>query len=181
MKVITNKVRINYPNLFEPKMVDLSNEKRYSVVILIPKSDIQTIEKIKEAIKLEKNKLLENFKNIDLDEIKLPLRDGDIEKGDIKEYENHYFINATSKYKPGIVDKKLNKIDDEKEIYPGCYVRASINFYYFNKAGQVGIGCGINNIQKLADGEYIHINSRPEDDFSIIEDDLEDLLTWFYP
>ena len=108
-------------------------------------------------------------------------RDGDIEKCDIKEYENHYFINATSKYKPGIVDKKLNEINDEKEIYPGCYVRASINFYYFNKAGQVGIGCGINNIQKLADGEYIHINSRPEDDFSIIEDDLEDLLTWFYP
>ncbi len=176
MKVVTKKIRVNYPNLFEPKQTELSDEKRYSVAILIPKSDIDTVEQIKEAIQIEKQKGLEIWKDIDLGDIKLPLRDGDIEKSDIKEYKNHYFVNATSKYKPGIVDRNLNEITDEKEIYPGCYARVSINFYPFNKNGQVGIGCGINNLQKIGDGEYISINSRPEDDFSVIEDDFEELL-----
>lgn len=176
MKVITKKIRINYPCLFEPKKSELSDEKRYSVAILIPKNDIDTVEQINEAIKIEKQKGLDLYKYIDLGDIKLPLRDGDLEKSDITEYKNHYFINATSKYKPGIVDKKLNEITDEKEIYPGCYARVSINFYHFNKNGQVGVGCGINNLQKIADGDYISINSKPEDDFSIIEDDFEELL-----
>ena len=174
MKVVTKKIRVNYPNLFEAKQTELSDEKRYSVAILIPKSDIDTVEQIKEAIQIEKRKGLEIWKDIDLGDIKLPLRDGDIEKSDIKEYKNHYFVNATSKYKPGIVDRNLNEITDEKEIYPGCYARVSINFYHFNKNGQVGIGCGINNLQN-GDGEYISINSEPEDDFSVIEDDFEEL------
>ena len=169
MKVITGKVRMNYTNLFTPKTVDLE-EGKYSLSILIPKADIDTVEKVKEAIEKAKIKGREIWGDITPSTLKLPLRDGDIERADSKDYEDHYFINASSKYKPGIVDRSLNEITNEKEIYPGCYGRVSISFYPFSKNGQVGIGCGINNVQKICDGEVIGINSRPEDDFTIIED-----------
>lgn len=173
-KVISGKIRMNYTNLFTPKSID--EESKYSLSILIPKKDITTIEKIQEAINAEKKKGQDIWGEVVPSDLKLPLRDGDIERADSKVYEDHYFINATSKYKPGIVDKRLNEITDEKEIYPGCYGRVSINFYPFKKNGQTGIGCGINNVQKICDGEIININSKPEDDFTIIEDDFEELI-----
>lgn len=176
MKVITGKIRMNYTNLFTPKAIENENEPKYSLSILIPKADIATIEKIQEAVKSAKLKGQEIWGESTPTDLKLPLRDGDIERADSKEYEDHYFINASSKYKPGIVDKRLNEIINENEIYPGCYGRVSINLYPFSKNGQVGIGCGINNVQKICDGEIININSKPEDDFTIIEDDFEELI-----
>lgn len=170
MKIITGKVRVNYPNLFVPKKLEESEEARYSMTILISKSDIETMEKINEAIFKAKEKGLSLWGDIP-ENIKTPLRDGDIEKLDNEVYKNHYFINTTSKYKPGIVNRQLNEIKDSNEIYPGCYCRVSINFYPFYKNDICGIGCGINNVQKIADGELISINSRPEDDFTIIDDE----------
>ncbi|MDK2563939.1 DUF2815 family protein [Romboutsia sedimentorum] len=174
MKVITGKIRMNYTNLFTPKKLEESDELRYSLSILIPKHDIETIEKINESIFNAKQKGLTIWKEVS-DEIKTPLRDGDLEKGDNQIYKNHYFLNATSKYKPGIVDKSLNEVKNQSEIYAGCYGRVSINFYPFYKNGICGIGCGINNVQKISDGDLIITNSRPEDDFSIILD--EDILS----
>lgn len=175
MKVITGKVRINYPNLFIPRKVEYSDESRYSVSILIPKNDIETMEKINETIFKSKEKGLLVWGDIP-ENIKTPLRDGDLEKPDNENYKNHYFINATSKFKPGVVDKRIKEIKNPEEIYPGCYCRASIEFYPFNINNQCGIGCSIKNLQKVSDGERILINSRPEDDFTIIDGDL----IWYY-
>ena len=173
MKVITGKVRVNYPNIFTPSRLEGSNEEKYSITILIPKTDIGTIEKIQEAICECKVAIFDKFDSIP-DNIKTPLRDGDIEKPDNKAYENHYFINATSKFKPGVVDRYLNKIHDSSEIYSGCYIRASLNFYPYSNNGVCGVGCGINNVQKISDGELILLSSRPEDDFGVI--DSEDIV-----
>lgn len=167
MRVITGKVRFNYPNLFTPKTLEETGELRYSISILIPKSELETINKINEAIVGAKLKGIEKFN--DLENIKNPLRDGDIEKPDNLNYKNHYFLNATSKYQPGVVDKDLKKITNEQIIYPGCYGRVSINFYPFDKNGVSGIGCGLQNVQKMFDGDKIGI-ARPEDDFSIVGD-----------
>ena len=83
--------------------------------------------------------------------------------------------------KPGIVDRQLNEIIDSTEVYSGCYARASINFFPYNQAGNKGIACGLNNIQKLEDGEYLGGRSRPEDDFEALDnpedDDMEDFLS----
>lgn len=173
MKVITGKVRMNYLNIFTPKKLEESEDKRYSLSILIPKNDIDTISKINEAIFNAKEKGLNLWSEIN-DEIKTPLRDGDIEKSDNEAYKNHYFLNATSKYKPGIVDKSLNEIKDPDKIYPGCYGRVSLNFYPYYKENICGIGCSVNNVQKICDGKVITY-SRAEDDFTIIED--EDILS----
>lgn len=173
-KVVTGRVRLCYTNLFEPRVMEQGQEPKYSVCILIPKSDTKTLEDIVEAIdcaKLMGASLWGGKIPVDL---KLPLRDGDEERGDQEEYANHYFINASSKQRPGIVDKRLMDITNPSFVYSGCYGRVSINFYPFNQGGNRGIGCGLQNVQKLEDGEFLSGRSRPQDDFQVVEDNYDD-------
>lgn len=85
-----------------------------------------------------------------------------------------YFLNASTKQKPGVVDAQLNPILDPTEVYSGCYGRASINFFAYNRAGNKGIGCGLNHIQKLEDGDYLGSRTKPEDDFEPYEPEDEE-------
>ena len=79
--------------------------------------------------------------------------------------------------KPGIVDADCQPIIDTSELYSGIYGRASINFYAFNTNGNKGIACGLNNLQKLRDGEPLGGKSRAEDDFADFDDDDDDFLS----
>ncbi|WP_422447847.1 DUF2815 family protein [Thermoanaerobacterium sp. DL9XJH110] len=173
-KVITGKVRFSYCHIFKPVAISEGQEPKYSVCLLIPKSDKETLKKIKAAIEAAKQLGVSLWGGKIPANLKLPLRDGDEERPDQPEFQGHYFLNATSKQKPGIVDRQLNEIIDSTEVYSGCYGRASINFYPFNQAGNKGIACGLNNIQKLADGDYLGGRSRPEDDFDVVEDEEEE-------
>jgi hypothetical protein len=178
-KVITGKVRLSYAHLFKPQAISEGQDPKYSVCLLIPKSDRTTLVKIKKAIEAAKQAGISKWGGKIPANLKMPLRDGDEERPDQEEYVGCYFVNATSKQKPGIVDKQLNEILDSTEVYSGCYARASINFYAFNQAGNKGIACGLNNIQKLEDGDYLGGRSRPEDDFEPLDDpeeDIEDFL-----
>ena len=160
--------------------------------LIIPKSDTKTIEKIKNAIqaayekgqsklkgngksKLKgngKSKLKGNGKSVPpLTAIKTPLRDGDLERPDDEAYRNSYFINANSSTAPGIVDADRQPILERFEVYSGVYARASINLYAFNSNGNKGIACGLNNLQKIRDGEPLGSKSRAEDDFATEDDD----------
>lgn len=173
-KVITGKVRLSYAHLFKPTAIEEGQEPKYSVCLLIPKSDKQTIKKIKAAIAAAIDAGRDKLKNKAgkvPDDLKTPLRDGDAERDDQPEYVGHYFLNCSSKQKPGIIDRNRDEIIDSTEVYSGCFARASINFYAFNTAGNKGIAAGLNNIQKLADGDYLGGRSRAEDDF---DDDLDD-------
>lgn len=166
-KVVTGKVRFCYVNVFEPTAMNEGDEKKYNICILIPKEDKVTLEKVEKAVKAAieagKSKLANSQGKIPTN-LKLPLRDGDEERGDDPAYVGHYFLNANSSRKPSIVDKDLNPIMDKEEFYSGCYGRASINFYAFNVSSK-GIACGLNNLQKLADGEMLAGGSSAEDDF----------------
>jgi len=180
-KVVTGKVRLSYCNLFQPRAVEDGQEPKYSCTILIPKSDKATIQKIKTAIEAAKQAGISSVFGGKLPpNLKTPIHDGDGEKPNGGEYgeecKGHYVINASSKQKPGIVDKNLNEIIDSTEVYSGCYARVSINFYAFNKSGNKGIACGLNNVQKIADGDYLGGRSRPEDDFEPIYDDEDNGL-----
>jgi len=177
-KVVTGKVRFSYVNVFEPKSVNGSTPK-YSVSLIIPKDDTATIDKITAAIEAAyKNgeaKLKGNGRTVPaLSVMKTPLRDGDMERPDDEAYANSYFVNTNCTRKPGVVDSNLNEIIDPEEIYSGCYGRASINFYAFNNNGNKGIACGLNNIQKLADGEHLGGRSSAASDFATSDD--EDFL-----
>lgn len=169
-KVITGKVRFGYVHVFEPTSVgDDENNKKYSVSIMIPKTDTKTIAKIEAAIKAAAEMGVSKFGGKVPKNLKSPLRDGDEERDD-EVYAGNMFLTANSINKPGIVDADLEPIMDRNEFYSGCYGRASINFYAFNTAGNKGVACSLNNLQKLEDGERLSGSaSTPKEDFG---DDL---------
>ena len=166
-KVVTGKVRFCYVNVFEPTALNDGDTPKYNICILIPKSDTKTLGAIRNAIEAAKtagkSKLADKNGKIP-STIKLPLRDGDEERSDDPAYEGMMFINANSTRKPTIVDKDLNPIMSQEEFYSGCYGRASINFYAFNVQSK-GIAAGLQNLQKLEDGEMLAGGSTAEEDF----------------
>lgn len=167
-KVITGKVRFCYANVFTPTAMEGSDKLKYNVCILIDKNDKATIEKIEAAIEEAKSLGIEKIgKNGKIPAgIKMPLRDGDLERDEDETFEGCYFVNASSNNKPQIVDKELNAIMSKEDFYSGCYGRASINFYAFNVNGNKGIACGLNNLQKLEDGERLAGGSDAATDFA---------------
>ena len=178
-KVVTGKVRFCYVNVFEPTTMNESDTPKYNICVLIPKSDTTTIDKIKKAIEAAKEagkaKLADKNGRIPAN-LKLPLRDGDEERPDDPAFEDHYFINTNSMRQPSIVDRSLNPIMSRDEFYSGCYGRASINFYAFNVQSK-GIAAGLNNLQKLEDGEMLAGGSTAEEDFggenAVKDDDMK--------
>lgn len=176
MKVVTGPTtRWSYVNAWEPKSINGGTPK-YSVSLIIPKSDVRTVEKINAAIQAAyaegESKLKGNGKSVPaLAAIKTPLRDGDVERPDDPAYANAYFMNANSNSAPGIVDANCQPIIDRSEIYSGVYGRASVSFYAFNSNGNRGIACSLNNLQKISDGEHLGGKSSAEDDFATSDED----------
>ena len=171
-KVITGKnTRLSYFHGWEPTSIN-GGPERYSVSVLIPKDDKETIKAINDAVDAAIKEGIAKFggKKPNKAAIKLPLRDGDTERED-EAYAGHWFINANSKTAPQIVDKAVKPILDRDEVYSGCYARVSLNFYAFNSNGNKGIACGLGNIQKIRDGESLGGRSSAADDFSTEEDD----------
>ena len=182
MKVITGKdTRWSYANVWEAKSINGGTPK-FSVSLIITKSDTVTVQKIKAAIQVAyeegQAKLKGNGRSVPpLTAIKTPLRDGDTERPDDPAYANSYFINANSATAPGIVDADCNPILTRSEVYSGVYGRASINFYAFNSNGNKGIACGLNNLQKIRDGEPLGGKSSAASDFATdVDEDLVDSL-----
>ena len=176
-KVITGpNTRWSYANVWEAKSIN-GGASKFSVSLIIPKTDTVTIEKIRKAIQAAyeegQSKLKGTSKYMpDLEDLKLPLRDGDKERKGDPAYAGCMFINANSSSAPGIVDADCNPILDRSEVYSGVYGRASINLYAFNSNGNKGIACGLNNLQKIRDGEPMGSRSRSEDDFDTDDDDF---------
>ena len=178
-RVITGvKTRWSYANVWEPKSIN-GGAPKYSVSLIIPKSDTKTVTAVKNAIQAAydegQSKLKGNSKSVPaLSAIKNPLRDGDAERPDDEAYKDSYFINANSATAPGIVDAARQPILERSEVYSGVYGRASINLYAFNSNGNKGIACGLNNLQKISDGEPLGGKTRAEDDFA---DEDEEFLS----
>lgn len=173
-KVVTGKgIRFSYAHVFEPVAIEEGQQKKYSVSLIIPKSDKETLKKVEQAIKnaAEIGKASKFGGKLPAN-LKTPLRDGDEERPDDDAYENAMFITANTTTKPGVVDADLNPIIDPDEFYSGCYGRASVNFYAFNVSGNKGVAAGLNNLQKLEDGERLSGGSSAADDFGSEDDDL---------
>lgn len=173
-KVITGVARLSYANVWEPKSINGGTEK-YSVSIIIPKSDTKTLTAINEAIDaaIEEGKGKYGGKLPNKASLKLPLRDGDIDRENDEAYKDSYFLNANSITAPQIVDKDVKPILDRSEVYSGVYARVSINFYAFNTNGNKGVAVGLGNIQKIRDGEPLGGQSSAADDFATeVSDDF---------
>lgn len=171
MKVITGAdTRWNCANVWEPKSIN-GGIPKYSMSLIIPKSDTATISKINAAIEAAytegQARLKGSSKTVPLlSSIKTPLRDGDVERPDDPAYANAHFINANSATAPGIVDSNLNPVINRSEVYSGVYGRASINLYAFNTNDNHGIACGLNNLQLIRPGEPLGGKASPKADFA---------------
>jgi len=181
-KVVTGKVRFSYANIFEAKAPQGGGDPKYSVTLLIPKSDTATVEKMKAAIaEARENFCKRNGANA------LPLKpnhtlkdgDGTRDSGDPFGPECHgcYVINVSSKQKPVVVDAFRNPVTDPGEVKSGDYGRAAINFFGYNSNGKKGISAGLLSIQKLHDGEAFGVTGSASDfDDGFAEADEDDFL-----
>lgn len=181
-KVITGKdTRLSYEHVWEPVSINGGNPK-YSVCAMIPKTDAATVEKLRKAIDAAyregEGKLKGSGKSVPpMTAIKNPLRDGDLDRPDDPAFAGMWFVNANTDRAPGVVDLNCNPVLDRSEVYSGCYCRVSLTFYAFNSNGNRGIACGLNNLQKVKDGEHLGGRMSAEAEFAgLDDDDDEDFL-----
>lgn len=180
-KAVLGPLRLCFVHLFEPHAFEGQTDEKYSCMILIPKDDEKTLAEIKRiqaaAVALGIKTKWGGKKPANL---KTTLRDGDAEPPtDGEEFEGCYFMNLSSKGAPGIVDGRGQRITDPTEVYSGCYCRVSVNAFPYKAMGNVGVSVGLNNVQKVRDGEPLGGRSRAEDDFDAYADeggDYDDIL-----
>ena len=171
-KINIGEVRFSYLHVFSPRSSD-GSEAKYSVSLIIPKSNTELVAKVKEAIRAAYEGGIGLYGGTlpPKGAWRNPLRDGDIEKPADEAYKDAYFVNATCKTPPGIVKpdptgmSKFTKITDEQELYSGCYGYASVNFFAFNRSGNKGVACGLNNILKTRNGDFLGGRASADSDF----------------
>ncbi|NLY20700.1 MAG: DUF2815 family protein [Tissierellia bacterium] len=157
----TGKVRLSYANLFKPRAMQPGQEEKYSVTLLIPKSDVGTKQRIDAAIEEAKRKGAgDKWGGVVPPVVSTPIHDGDgVRPSDGMpfgtECKGHWVMTVSSSvdYPPEVVDQNLNPIINQSEIYSGCYARVNVNFYPYYFSGKKGIGVGLGPVQKLEDGE----------------------------
>lgn len=167
--------RLSYAHLFEPRAINNSDDKKYSVVLLVPKADTESVNAIKEAIQEAKvdglkvkwgDKLPRNYRQ--------PLKDGDELNEDGErvcndEYKDCYYFNATSKVPVGILNQYKQHVTDRSEVYSGCYAWLSVGFFAYANTASNGISAGLNGVMKIRDGEPLGGKKDVFDDFDFIE------------
>lgn len=168
-KATTGKARIAYANIWEPKK-DKNGKEKYSVMVLIPKTDLETLDKIRVAVESCYTESKDTLKGKGvscpaLGAIHTPLRDGDEEHPGEELYSGMMFLNASGIYAPDIIDSNKEDITDHEEVYSGCYCRVSLGFYAYNTNGSKGIACSLRAIMKIADGERLGSKGSARDDF----------------
>lgn len=175
VKVVTGTVRFSYLNVFKPQAFTDGGAEKYSVVLLIPKSDTKTIGKVKKAIEEAKQEgIKERWKGKLPANLWIPLRDGDEEKADEHpEYEGMYFLTAKSDTKPILLDEYKDEILDQTELYSGCWGRANISFFAYDNTTK-GIGVALNALQKKRDDEPFGSAMTVETAKASFDDDDDD-------
>ena len=157
--VVTGKVRLSFVHLFTPYASRPGAEAKYSVTLLIPKSDAATKQRIDAALNAAiQFGVSDKWRGVRPPILSLPIHDGDgVRPSDGMpfgpECKGHWVVTASSKQAVEIVDLGMNPILNQTEVYSGMYARVSIRFFPFDQSGKKGIGCGLGPVQKLEDGE----------------------------
>ena len=167
--------RISYPHIFEPTSVNGSDLK-YGASLIVSKNDAKTIAAIQKALEQAKKDSVGKWGGKVPPNLKTPLRDGDTDRPDDEAYVGCYFLNANSRQAPQVVDRKVQPILDQSEVYSGCYCNVSVTFYGYNSNGNRGIAAGLGNIQFVKDGEALGGRTKAADEFTAVGDDEDDFL-----
>lgn len=171
-KLIIKDVVVSYVHILRPWAANQTGEPKYSLVIVVPKSDTKQVAAIKSAISAAYTRGKKDVwgdKSPSPAALKHPLRDGDVERPDDPVFEGAFFMNASAKNRPGIIDLNNNDLTEpgrEEEVYSGMIAHVSVNFYPYDAAGNRGIACGLNNVLKVKDGTFLGGRSTAENDFA---------------
>lgn len=182
-QVVTQPVRLSYVNILRPKAQTNDDgsaaEPEYSLMMLIPKTDKQTISAIRRAQQaalaegVAKGKFAGGAPKMPSGPAAFTLRDGD-EESDEPEYRNMFFMNVSAKRKPGVVDKYRQPILDETEVYSGMWARVAIGAFSYNAKGKKGVSFGLNHVQKIRDDDRLDGSTSAEDVFDEWTEDGEE-------
>lgn len=175
-KCLTPEFRVSFPHVFEKHSGFEGQEEKYSVVMLFDKkTDLKELKRAAFNAAIEKWGVKEKWpKNL-----KMPFRNGD-DKSDLSGYAGTTFVTASSKQKPQVVGNK--KVDgqfpqltkEDESFYPGCYARATLIAFAYDKAGNKGISFSLQNLQKLRDGDAFSGRKKADDEFTDVEDGSDD-------
>lgn len=174
-QVVTNAVRLSYVNLFEPGAPDSMNPGKYTVSLIISKNDKDSLSVIKQAVKncYEEHKG-DTLKGVDFSKCQNVLHDGDQEKPSDTAYANSYYLSAKANKKPNMYNIDGTMITDPNDLYSGCWGKAIVTFYAYNKGANKGIACAIDGVKKVKDDEPLSGSVVQASDF----DDDDNLTDW---
>ena len=164
------EVRFSYTAVFQPKKNDDGTPSKYGVCIIIPKEDTETVNLVKEAIDAAKQRgKLEKWGGKIPANVKSCLRDGDIDREDDEAFAGCFFLNASSRNKPGVKvleDGVVSDALDEEDFYSGCYGAVTLDFFPYESSGNKGVGAGLNNVIKTRDGDRLSGGRSADEDFA---------------
>lgn len=188
VKIHTPEFRVSYPNVFEAVKVNPTDAKaKFGVVAIF---QVAETEKSKAAgtkvVSLEALKQL--CRDVAIEKfgadrskwpvLKFPFRDGATEPSH-KDKDGYgpgtIFVSLQSVQMPGIVesfagpDGRPAPLGAKTDFYPGCYARAEVNAYYWKFMGKEGVSLGLQNLQKLRDGERFGGRGNAASSFDAIE------------
>ena len=175
---VTVRGRLSFVHVFKPHAATPGAEEKFSTTILVPKTDVETKQKIDAAIKAATELgVSEKWNGVKPPTVPNPIWDGDGVKQNGEQFgpecKGHWVFTASAKadYPPQVVDRRVQPILDQSEIYSGCYANVAVNFFPYLFAGKKGIGAGLGNIQKIKDGESLAGTRTAEQDFAVVDDE----------
>lgn len=174
-KVVFGPCRLSYVYVFEKYNPENKPDGgKYMASVLIPKTEKQTLAAVRKAIEeARREAVVKKWGGKEPKKIDLPLRDGDDREKDIEDYEGHFYLNAKTSTRPGLVGKDRQPITDEEEIYSGVWAYVSVSFFGYSASGNTGVGCGLNNIMKFKDGDRMGGWVSPGSDFEGVDPEAD--------
>ncbi len=152
-------VRFSYCHLFQPVSRNANEDPKYSTTILLPKSNTAMKAAIDAAIEQAVNDgVSKKWNGVKPPYIAIPIHDGDGARPSDgmpfgAECRGHWVFTASGKQAPFVVDAQVQNIINPSEVYSGMYGNVNVTFFPYNSNGKKGVGCGLNGVQKVRDGE----------------------------
>jgi hypothetical protein len=173
-KLMTPVFRVSFPSVFKASSYE-GGAPKYSVCAVWEPAKFTAkdqalwaaLQGLVDTVSVEKFKkklsaLPANFKK--------PFRDGTEKEGLAGFGEGKVFANLSSNMKPGIIFLDNTPLVDPEEFYPGCYARATVTAYAYDNVGK-GVALGLQNLQKIKDGDRLDSRTEPSEDFGSEEVD----------
>lgn len=182
--LMSPEFRVSFASVFEPRKNDLNGKMEYGLVALFaPGADLSALKAAAAKVITDKfgsdqskwptglrSPFRDQGEKVRKDANGVPLQGPDgkplLQDGHVA---GAVFMNLKSNQKPGLVDQNVQDIIESHKFYSGCYARATVRPFYYDNKGNRGVSFGLQNIQKVRDGEPMGGRSTPSQDFKPIE------------